>query len=143
MSKQIWDITRQDLSEHTVWQFPIWKDDSFDETTIIPAMESDTLDPNSVIIVKANFTDAIGAAFVGYIHYGLTEIESSQPCMFKNNEVITFWYGISKPNKVDLIKLHFPIIATSVPINGLVSKSVIIDGYSYINENHNIYEIYS
>ena len=135
MSKQIWDITLQDLLEHSVWQFPMWKDDSCDETTIIPANENDALDPNSNIIVEAQFVDAVGSEFIGFINYGLTEIGYSQPCMFVNDNVVNFWFGISKPNKADLIKLNFPIVATSIPVYGLTSISVNIDGYGYINED--------
>jgi hypothetical protein len=135
MSKRIWDITLQDLSDHAVWQFPMWKDDSCDETIIVPANESDALDPNSNIIIKTRFLDAAGTEFVGFIRNGLTEIEFSQPCMFFNDEVVSFWFGISKPNKVDLIKLNFPIVATSIPVYGLESQSVKIEGYGYIDEN--------
>ncbi|PKG82863.1 hypothetical protein CXF85_12065 [Colwellia sp. 75C3] len=135
MSKQIWDITLQDLSDHSVWHFPIWKDDSCDETIISPANESDALNPNSNIIVKAQFIDAVGSEFVGFIYYGLTEIGYSQPCMFVKSEIVNFWFGISKPNEVGLIKLNFPIVATSIPVYGLESKSVKIDGYGYINED--------
>jgi hypothetical protein len=135
MSKHIWDITLQDLTEHAVWQFPMWKDDSCDETIVIPATEHDALSPNSQLIVKARFIDAIGFEFVGYIKYGLTEVEYSQPCMFIKSEAINFWFGFSKPNEADLTKLNFPIVATSVPIYCLVAQSVTIEGYGYINEN--------
>ena len=135
MSKQIWNITLQDLSDHSVWQFPMWKDDSCDETIIVPANESDALDPNSNIIVKAHFIDAVGSEFVGFINYGLTEIEYSQPCMFVKDEAVNFWFGISKPSKADLTKLYFPIVVTSIPVYGLESKTVNIVGYGYINEN--------
>ncbi|WP_218398502.1 hypothetical protein [Alteromonas lipotrueae] len=138
MSKQIWDITLQDLSDHSVWQFPMWKDDSFDETMIAPANESDALDPNSNIIVKAQFIDADGSEYVGFINYGLTEIEYSQPCMFVKGKAVNFWFGISKPSKADLTKLNFPIVVTSIPVYGLVSKTVNIDGYGYLNENSSI-----
>ncbi|MBE0377567.1 hypothetical protein [Pseudoalteromonas prydzensis] len=138
MSKHIWDITINDLSEHSVWQFLMWKDNSCDETIIAPASGKDALNSNSNIIVKAKFIDAIGSEFLGFINYGLTEIEYSQPCMFVKDEVVNFWFGISKPSKVDLIKLNFPIVATSVPAYGLESKSVNIDGYGYINENSSI-----
>lgn len=138
MSKQIWEITLQDLSEHTVWQFPMWKDDSYDETVIIPANESDALDPNANIIVRANFIDANDFEFVGFIYYGLAEVEYSQPCMFAKDEIVSFWFGISKPSKADLIKLNFPIVATSIPTYGLKSQSVTIEGYSYINDDSSI-----
>lgn len=134
----MWDITLQDLSDHSVWQFPMWKDDSFIETMIVPATEEDALDPNSNIIVKAQFIDSAGFEFVGFINYGLSEIEYSQPCMFIKGEVINFWYGIAKPNKADLIKLNFPIVATSISVYGLKPKSVNIAGYGYINENSSI-----
>jgi hypothetical protein len=55
----------------------MWKDDSCDETIIAPASENDALNPNSNIIVRAKFIDAIGSEFVGYINYGLTEIKYS------------------------------------------------------------------
>mgnify|MGYP003385166325 FL=1 len=135
MSKHLWDITLQDLSEHAVWQFPMWKDDSCDETIVIPATKNDALNLNSQLIVKAKFIDAVGSEFVGYINYGLTEVEYSQPCMFVKGEAINFWFGISKPNEADLTKLNFPVVATSVPIYGLVSQSVTIKGYGYINED--------
>ncbi|WP_076926024.1 hypothetical protein [Pseudoalteromonas sp. EB27] len=135
MNKQIWEITVQDLSDHTVWQFPMWKNDSFDETVIVPANESDALDPNSKIIVKTKFLDSEGYEFVGFINYGLTEIEYSQPCMFVKDEVVGFWFGISKPSKADLTKLNFPIVATSIAVYGLKPKSVVIEGYGYINED--------
>jgi HD-GYP domain-containing protein (c-di-GMP phosphodiesterase class II) len=38
----------------------MWKDDSSDDTIIAPASENDALNPNSNIIVKAKFIDAIG-----------------------------------------------------------------------------------
>jgi len=135
MSKKIWDITLQDLSAHSVWQFPMWKDDSCDETIIVPANETDALNLNSNIIVKAQFIDAVGFEFVGFINYGLTEIEYSQPCMFVKGEAVNFWFGFSQPSKADLIKLNFPIVATSIPVYDLASKSVNIDGYGYINED--------
>jgi hypothetical protein len=135
MSKQIWEITLQDLLDHSVWQFPMWKDDSCDETIIVPANESDALDPNSNIIIKAQFVDAVGSEFVGYINYGLTEIGYPQPCMFVNDKVVNFWFGISKPSKADLIKLNFPIVAKSIPAYDLKSKSIYIEGYGYKNED--------
>ncbi|OCQ21964.1 hypothetical protein A7985_09140 [Pseudoalteromonas luteoviolacea] len=67
MSKFIWEITAQDLLEHTIWQFPNWKDDTVDETVISPASESDAFDPNSDLLVKAQFSDAKGNKFFGYI----------------------------------------------------------------------------
>ena len=143
MSKHIWDITLQDLSEHSVWQFPMWKDDSCDETIIVPANESDASDPNSNIIVKAQFIDANGSEFVGFINYGLTEVEYSQPCMFVKGEAVDFWFGSTKPNKANLTKLNFPIVVTSIPVYGLESKTVNIDGYGYINENSDICVMYS
>ena len=138
MSKQIWDITLQDLSNHSVWQFPMWKDDSCEETIIAPANESDALNPNSNIIVKAQFVDAVGFEFIGYINYGLTDIGYSQPCMFVQDDIVSFWFGISKPKKADLIKLNFPILATSIPVYGLEPKSVSIDGYGYINDDSSV-----
>lgn len=143
MSKHIWDITPQDLSDHSVWQFPMWEDDSCDETIIIPANNDDAVNPNSSIIVKADFTDAVGSTFVGYIYFGQTNVEDSQPCMFIENKPIQFWFGISKPDKVNLVELNFPILAISVPVYGLPSKSVTIDGYGYINENSSIVLAYS
>jgi len=134
MSKHIWDITLQDLSEHAIWQFPMWKDDSYEETIVIPATKDDVLNPNSQLLVKAKFIDASGSDFVGYINYGLTEIEYSQPCMFVKGEAINFWFGISKPREADLTKLNFPVVATSVPIYGLVVQSVTIKGYGYIEK---------
>lgn len=55
----------------------MWKDDSCDETIIALASENDALNPNSNIIGRAKFIDAIGSEFVGYINYGLTEIKYS------------------------------------------------------------------
>jgi hypothetical protein len=54
--------------------------------------------------------------------------------MFVKGEVINFWFGISKPSEADLTKLHFPVVATSVAIYGLVAQSVTIKGYGYIEE---------
>lgn len=132
MTKHIWDITLQDLSEHAIWQFPMWKDDSCEETIVIPATKDDALNPNSQLLVKAKFIDAAGSEFVGYINYGLTDVEYSQPCMFVKGEAINFWFGISKPSETDLTKLHFPVVATSAAIYGLVAQSVTIKGYGYI-----------
>jgi hypothetical protein len=97
----------------------MWKDDSCEETSIAPANENDALNPNSNIIVRAKFIDAIGSEFISHINYGLTEIKYSQPCTFVKDEVVSFWFGISKPSKADLIKLNFPIVATSMPAYGL------------------------
>ena len=107
MSKFMWDLTIQDLSEHAIWQFLHWKDDSIDETIVSPASEADANDPNSELLVKAQFTDAIGNKFCGYIKVGLTGIENSQPCIFADGETINFWFGISKPNSSKLPKLNF------------------------------------
>ena len=71
MSKFIWEITAQDLSEYAIWQFPHWKDSSIDEAIVTPAYEVDALDPNSELLVKAQFTDATGNKFEGYIKIGL------------------------------------------------------------------------
>jgi hypothetical protein len=135
MRKHIWDITLQDLSKHAVWQFPIWKDDSCEETIVIPATKDDSLNPNSQLLVKARFTDSIGSEFDGYINYGLTDVEFSQPCMFVKGKAINFWFGISKPDEAVLTKLSFPVVATSVSIYDLAAKSVTIKGYGYINES--------
>jgi hypothetical protein len=55
----------------------MWKDDSCEETSIAPANEHDALNPNSNIIVRAKFIDAIGSEFISHINYGLTEIKYS------------------------------------------------------------------
>lgn len=132
MSKNIWEITLQDLSDHTVWQFPMWKDDSCEETVIVPASEGDALDPNSNIIVRTRFIDATGCEFVGFMNYGLADIEYSQPCMFVEGKITSFWFGVAKPSEADLIKLKFPIVATSIPVYGLEPQSVVIEGYGFI-----------
>ena len=139
MSKFIWEITAQDLLEHAIWQFPHWKDETVDETVISPASESDALDPNSDLLVKAKFTDAKGNKFFGYIKIASTGIENTQPCMFFNGEAIGFWFSISKPNSCDLPKLHFPIEAVSESIHGLPSQVETIRGYGYLGTNSIVY----
>jgi len=130
---QIWEITLQELSEHAVWYFPMSEDVEGDETTICPATENIALDPNSQIIVRSKFTDAVGSEFFGYLYYGLLEIEYSQPCMFVDNKPVNFWFGITKPKEADLVELKFPIVAVSLPVFGLVAKSIKIDGYGFID----------
>ncbi|PMN99853.1 hypothetical protein BCT19_04085 [Vibrio splendidus] len=134
MAKQIWEITPQDIQDYAVWQFPSWKDDSHDETVICQASQDDALDPNSNIIVRAKFVDANGNEFIGFIHYGLAEVEHSQPNMFVNGKTVGFWFGITKPNHNDLIRLNFPIVITSESVFGLEQITVTIEGYSYVNE---------
>ena len=130
---QIWEITLKELSDHAVWYFPMYEDDECDETSVLPATEKIALDPNSQIIVRSKFTDAVGVEFYGYIYYGLLEIGYSQPCMFVDNKPVTFWFGITKPKEADLIELKFPIVAVSLPVFGLGAKSIKIDGYGFID----------
>ena len=136
MSKHIWDLTPQDLAEHALWQLPMWKGDSDEKTVVMPATIDDAFTRHSKLLVKAKFVDASGAEFVGYIYYGLTEIEYSQPCMFVKGKAINFWLGTLKHNEdeADLVKFNFPIVATSAPIHGLVARTVIIKGYDYFTE---------
>jgi len=81
------------------------------------------------LLVKSQFTDAIGNKFLAYINMGLAGIEYTQPCMFVHDEPVGFWFGISTPNTIDLPKLNFPIQAVSGPIYGPPSQIEIINGY--------------
>mgnify|MGYP000088276040 CR=1 FL=1 len=66
MSKQIWDVTLQDLLEHSVWQFPMWKDDSCDETIIIPANEpGSSIMPGKVNPTQAEALTMVCAQVIG------------------------------------------------------------------------------
>ncbi|MBR9729655.1 hypothetical protein ACFOD0_02670 [Shewanella intestini] len=143
MSKYLWDLTLQDFKEHSVWQLAYWKDDSLEETVVCPASKSDALNLNSELLVKAKFKDALGVEFVGYVKYGATGIEASQPCMFIGNTHITFWFGISTPNISNLVKLNFPIIVTSEATYGLKEQTETIKGYGYISSSSNNVVMYS
>jgi len=114
--------------------FPHGKDDSHEETIICPASQADALDPNSNIIVRVRFVDANGNEFIGFIHYGLAEVEYSQPNMFVNEKTVGFWFGIMRPNQSDLIRLNFPLVITSESVFGLEQITVTIEGYSFVNE---------
>lgn len=133
VSKFIWELTVQDLSEHAIWLFPHSTDDSIDETIVTPATKSDVLDPNTELLVKAQFTDAIGNKYLGYMKTGLVGIEYTQPCMFSDGESIGFWFGISKPNLSDLPKLHFPISVVSESLYGLPSQVETLKGFGYVD----------
>ena len=137
MDKYIWEITVQDINEHAVWLFKYCKDDSVDETIVTPASEADTLNLHNQLLVKSQFTDAIGNKFCGYINIGLVGVEYTQPCMFVDDEPVGFWFGISTPNTIDLPKLNFPIQAVSEPIYGLPSQIETISGYGYLDMHSN------
>ena len=81
------------------------------------------------LLVKSLFTDANGNKFLGYINVGLVGVEFTQPCIFVDDEPVSFWFGISTPNTIDLPKLNFPIQAVLEPIYGLPSQIEIINGY--------------
>lgn len=134
MDKHIWDITPQDLSEHALWQLPLWKGDSCEKTIVTPVTSNNDFTHKSKLLVKAKFVDASGSEYVGYIYYGMTDIEYSQPCMFVRGKAINFWLGTSKYNKADLIKFNFPIVATSTIVHGLVEQTVVIGGYGCFTE---------
>ena len=89
------------------------------------------------LLVKSQFTHAIGNKFLGYINIGLAGIEYTQQCMFVDDEPVGFWFGISTPNTIDLPKLNFPIQAVSEPIYGLPSQIETISGYGYLDMHSN------
>ncbi|GGJ06455.1 hypothetical protein GCM10007978_49950 [Shewanella hanedai] len=142
MSKFIWEITPQDLLEHSIWQLPYWEDDSVEESVVAPASKADALDPNSELLVKANFTDSKGSEFLGYIRFGLAGIENTQPCMFVSGMATGFWFGFSKPEYSELQQLDFPITGVTESEYGLPSQVEIIEGYGYLDANLNNKVVY-
>ncbi|WP_413487542.1 hypothetical protein [Shewanella baltica] len=133
MSKFVWELTPQDLLEHSVWQFLHWKDDAEDETVVGPASESDAIDPNASLIVKAIFTDSNGDEFLGYVRFGQTGIANTQPCMFIGEATIGFWFGISKPDCSELRVLSFPITIVTKCAYDLPTQVEIMKGFGFFD----------
>lgn len=135
MHKQVWEITPQDLEMHPVWYFPMIEEGEYDEATVMPANEEIAADQNNQFIVIADFIDSSGNKYLGYVYLGKSDIEYSQPCMFLPNDVVTFWFGIVKPEKNSLAELSFPIKAMSHSVYGLGQLEVTIEHYGYYDEH--------
>jgi hypothetical protein len=134
MYKQIWDITLDDLIKNPVWYFPMIEEGDFDEATVSPANSAIANDSNIQVLVLSDFVDSKNKKYQGYVFFGDSNIEVSQPCMFIDDEAIVFWFGIVKPDGSKLKKLSFPIIATSRTVFGLESITVEINNYGYLDD---------
>ena len=136
MNKKIWQLTEDDLKNNPVWYFPMSGDDGFDEENVLPATLSQTNDPNTLVVIAADFSDADGNEYFGYLYWGETELGYSQPCMYVNGAAVTFWYGIVQPEIKSLLKVKFPIHAVSRAEMGLQPLTINISGYGYLNEKN-------
>jgi hypothetical protein len=134
MHKQVWDISLDDLKKHPVWYFPMIEEGGFDEATVMPADSKIVSNPNVQVLVLSDFVDSKNEKYQGYIYLGQSNIETSQPCMFINDEAVTFWFGIIKPDMNKLKILSFPIIATSRNVYGLETIAVEINSYGYFDD---------
>jgi len=118
--KQIWELTENDLHDVGVWCFPM--DESVeDECTVRPCVEEVGL----AIIVRAEFCDADGTRYLGYVHWSLVEhIGHRQPTLFLNDgTAVSFWGGIVKPSwdeaSDEAKRISFPITFKSESLLGL------------------------
>lgn len=138
MNKQIWNLTQSDLEKYPVWYFPMIEDRFSDEATVSPASDSEAIDPNTQVVVCADFEDADGCTYIGYIYWQPgDQLEHAQPAMFVGGQAVNFWFGITQPEKSELVKLAFPIVAVSRKVYDLEPKTIKIPGYGYLNKEFN------
>lgn len=137
--KQIWELTASDLHDVGVWCFPM--DESVeDECTVRPCVEEVGL----AMIVRAEFCDADGTRFLGYVHWSLVEhIGHRQPTLFlKDGTSISFWGGIVKPSwdeaSDEAKRISFPITFMSEPLLGLTPMVGFLEGMYYLDSNDQI-----
>lgn len=136
MKKQVWELTEFDIADHPVWVFPMSDVQGSDEATVAPANEDEALNPNTQVIVAAEFTDGNNVKYSGYIHWAKPiSIEVNQPLMWVKGDPVGFWFGTQKPRINEIARLVFPIRAVSKAEGGLEPIEIVIPGYGYITED--------
>ncbi len=136
MNKKVWQLTEQDFNRNPVWYFPMGEDEEFDEENVLPANFELANDPNTLVVVAADFSDSKNQTYFGYIYWGETDLGYSQPCMYVNETAVTFWFGIVQPEWDNLPKVNFPITVVSRVELGLKPITINISGYGYLNEKY-------
>jgi hypothetical protein len=135
MSKQVYDLTPEDIATHAVWVFPM--DDSvIDEASVRPVQLGEDVPDGLQRLTRARFVDANGRCFPGYIYPGAgTKVEDERPVAWCGSLCITFWNGMCVPSAEYLEKISKSNVCWPVTyeadVDGLKSKQGLLDGIYY------------
>jgi len=133
MQKQVWDLTSSDFDRYPVWYFPTEDDPTCDEATVRPVTDPRGPDPHDAVLVAALFTDSSGRSYRGYLHWVEPPLlEHAQPVMFVDGECITFWFGITRPERGSLPRVEFPVRVASNNLGKLHTIELTIPGFAYL-----------
>lgn len=103
VSKQVYELTLDDLSAFPVWEFRLDQEseEDQDESTVRPHIPDGPLDPaNRMFVVRAVFTLADGSKMRGYVTppgRGDAGVGTWQPIVVTKSGQVRFWCGTSAP----------------------------------------------
>ena len=136
MSKQVYDLTPEDIATHAVWVFPM--DDSVnDEASVRPVQLGEDVPDGLQRLARARFVDATGRCFPGYIYPGAgTKVEDVRPVAWCGPLCITFWNGMRAPSgdyleNISKANVSWPV-AYETDVDGLASQQGLLEGIYYL-----------
>jgi len=110
--KQIYELTRHDLSTFPVWEFRLDEEgeEGRDESTVRPYTASGPLDPaDRMFVVRAVFTLADGSKMPGYFTppgRGDSSIGTLQPIIVTGRGQVRLWCGKAAPDSKRLAQSY-------------------------------------
>lgn len=104
--KEVTDLTLADLVRCSVWEFALDEEGerNQDEETVKPRNDVDAVDPaKGLFVIAARFTAADGTELAGYVTPSNSGERAEAPTVVTEaGEQVSFWHGITKPNRVEL-----------------------------------------
>ena len=149
--KQVYELTRDDLSKFPVWEFALDEEGEagHDEATVRPYEISNALDLDGMFVVRATFILADGSAMQGYLTppvQGDNGLGTLQPVIITDRGQVLFWCGVLQPDAQILAQSYarlgrsavrvFPIQATSdvewinPPIRATIPGFVVLEDFT-------------
>ncbi|QFZ91813.2 hypothetical protein [Synechococcus elongatus] len=110
--KQVYELTADDLDQHTVWEFALDEEgeEGQDEATVRPYEGNQPLNPtDGMFIVCAHFLLADGTRMQGYLTppvQGDSSLGTLQQTIFKIEGRVSFWFGMLTPEPKQLAEIY-------------------------------------
>lgn len=141
LEKEVYQLRKENFEEYPVWYFP--HDDTVEDETIVRPLTTESFDDlfdTKVFLIKADFTDNTGKVYPGCITWDPSdEIGFLQPTLFLDKEVVSFWFGMDKPDweasspDEQTLREKFPIRFDSLQLGKAYSRTGVLEGIYYID----------
>ena len=146
LEKESYQLRKEDFDEYPVWYLPC--DESVEDETVARPLTTEDFEEifyTKDFYIKAEFVDSEGNSYPGFIQWAQSDdIGYLQPDLFLENEVVSFWFGMKKPDwtarspiKQELRK-RFPIEFKSMEYGRAYSITGTLEGLYYIDMEEDV-----